>query len=444
MDVDADLSQIVTVQAAVTLTFPDKTKFMQFGLLLQKDGTATDTCYRFYVVASNSRANATDVTFEIYKVTAHSAVSIAGPSAVETWTNGTMAFTWDPATDTLTGYKDGVQKVQVVDANITANTRSGMDAASNDPGMAIVVDNFLLDPVSTTQDVSTSDSLTLSDAAIKQIDKVLAEALGLSEGFTTLKVVLTDLGDAVSLTDGFAVQVGKGLADTVSLTETFTKRVDKALTETIALTESRLLTIAKPLAETVSLSEGFQTLKVVIQDLGDAVSLTDGFAVQVGKGLADTVSLTETFTKQVDKALVDTIALTEARLLFVAKPLAETVGLSEGFEALKVVLQDVNDTVSLAEALAVQMDKALTETMALTEARLLTASKTLGDTLGITEALAKFITKVRGETIGLTEQLTPTMIPGGGGGGLNFGPWRLHYVHCIRGMPAMILPRRDA
>ena len=130
-----------------------------------------------------------------------------------------------------------------------------------------------LQPPPSLRTSTTSETWTPSETFLKRVNKLLAEAVSLTEQFTATKVSM------------------KAVADTVAFTEGFVKRVNNALAETVALTEARTLKVIKTRAETVGLTEGFA--KKAFKNVGDTLGITELLRKFVTKRKAETVGLTE-------------------------------------------------------------------------------------------------------------------------------------------------------
>lgn len=94
------------------------------------------------------------------------------------------------------------------------------------------------------------------------------------------------------------------VSDTFTPSEAFLKRVDKLLADAVSLVEARLLTVGKRVADSVSLTEGFSALRVVVKPVADAVALTEARLVSIGKVLAEAVGLSESLGIQTTGAVV--------------------------------------------------------------------------------------------------------------------------------------------
>src|SRR5574338_97469 len=69
------------------------------------------------------------------------------------------------------------------------------------------------------------------------------------------------------------------LSDSSSLSDSFLKQVNKLFAEAIALAESRTITVGKHVAESTSLSEALTATKVAIKSAAETISLSEVRAI---------------------------------------------------------------------------------------------------------------------------------------------------------------------
>src|SRR3990172_2783647 len=138
-----------------------------------------------------------------------------------------------------------------------------------------------------------AETLAPSETFLKQVDKLLAEAVALTEA-RTLSLART-MSETLGLAEGFSAvkTTFKDIGDTLGFTEGFGKQINKAITETVALTEARLLSVSKGVAETVGLAEGFTAVKTAFRTLTDTLGVTEAFTKGIEKIHAETVGLSE-------------------------------------------------------------------------------------------------------------------------------------------------------
>lgn len=119
------------------------------------------------------------------------------------------------------------------------------------------------------------DTLALSDAVALQFEKVIADALGLSDnaGTETGKEALVN--DAVALSDALALQVAIGLADS------------------LALSDSVALAVQMVVGDAVTVDDAAQAVTGLIIELADALGISDALALEVRLVVADLAAVSD-------------------------------------------------------------------------------------------------------------------------------------------------------
>lgn len=84
-----------------------------------------------------------------------------------------------------------------------------------------------------------SDTVTLSEAIIKEIVLVKADTVTLSENIT--KSIGKDISDVVILSEDITKHTGKLFSDNITLSESLAKRVDLVKLDTVTLSDEALL-----------------------------------------------------------------------------------------------------------------------------------------------------------------------------------------------------------
>jgi hypothetical protein len=152
----------------------------------------------------------------------------------------------------------------------------------------------------TDHDLPLSDTITLSDAAVK------AAVLGKADTIT--------LGDAVTR----AWAALRSFADTTTLSDAVGKNSSKPLTDTVTLSDAVAKSIALSKADTITMTDVLT--KVVGLSLEDSFALSEQIGRAVGKTAEDTITLADGFSASSENPLTpefgDIITLTDDIALF--------------------------------------------------------------------------------------------------------------------------------
>lgn len=90
------------------------------------------------------------------------------------------------------------------------------------------------------------------------------------------------------------------MPETLAPSESFLKQVDRIFAEAVALSEARLLSVGRTIGDTLGLAEGFSAVKQFFSTIGDTLGLTETFTKSVEKARSETVVLTEQLGTQVE------------------------------------------------------------------------------------------------------------------------------------------------
>lgn len=194
-------------------------------------------------------------------------------------------------------------------------------------------------------------------------------------------------------------------ADSLSLTEAAAKQVGKTLAETIALTEAAIRQARKPLADSLGMSENLLTSVVKLTSLGDSLSLSENVALMTSRTVQEAVSLTEAAARSAGKSLTEVLDLSEAATKQATRTVADTLGLSESTLAGAIKLWSGGDNISLTDYLVYRTTKVVQETLTLSEAQARSVQKSLADSLAASETLVRSAQRAIAETVTLSESL---------------------------------------
>lgn len=180
-----------------------------------------------------------------------------------------------------------------------ADTLTLADAVSKAATLNFADSVTLADAIQKATGKNTADSVTLADSVQKVIAKAEADEVSLADAARmAVTMVVADsvaLEDAV---ETFLEEPPKGgenyvleFADSVELSDAVTKSIDKTLADGLALEDAVMKAIAVHVADSVTVADAVE--KAVGLALSDSVALTDNVSKIVGLSVSDEVSLAD-------------------------------------------------------------------------------------------------------------------------------------------------------
>lgn len=113
-----------------------------------------------------------------------------------------------------------------------------------------------------------------------------------------------DLSETVTVTDALVKQDGKFLSEAVSVVDSISKTVSRTLSETVTVVDSLLVTIAKYLSETITVVDTLSKVYSAVRSFTETVSVTDTILKTTQKVFSETVTVTDAAVDVVRSALI--------------------------------------------------------------------------------------------------------------------------------------------
>lgn len=174
-----------------------------------------------------------------------------------------------------------------------------------------------------------SDTLTLSDSATKQVGKVNADTITLSDSITSK-------------------QLSKVLSDTISFSDEIVKDVEITKSDSVLFSDDLSKQSDKSLSDDVILSDEITDIQVVLTlNLSDEVSFTDDLNKEFLQALSDDVSLSDDISKELQKEQSDEISFADQSESTLHKNLSDSLSLSDDLN--KNFSKVVDDSLSFAD-----------------------------------------------------------------------------------------------
>lgn len=145
--------------------------------------------------------------------------------------------------------------------------------------------------------LSLNDTLTLSDAIVKTIEKSLSDTLNIVDGFSRVVSYNRTFTDVMTLSDAIVKNIGLKKADTMTLSDSILLAATRYLSfsDTMTLSDQISLNVAGK----ISLS------------FSDSMTLTDAIVKSFHQQHSDNVTLSDIITRAVQKTLIDSCTLSD-------------------------------------------------------------------------------------------------------------------------------------
>lgn len=199
----------------------------------------------------------------------------------------------------------------------------------------------------------------------------------------------TTLTEALVLADVLTKLTGKSLVDTTALVDSLPKDTTRILTEQLVLADVVEKLTGRTLSDAVTLQDTVTASLLRFADLTDAVGLVDSLTKAMNRTFIEEVTLVDGRTVSVGRVLTDALTLTDARSMSLTRALAESIALQDSVTAIKVVIKELTEQLSLADTAARITIKNLAETIALADQRSVAITRSLTDAVVIADAVTK-------------------------------------------------------
>jgi hypothetical protein len=151
--------------------------------------------------------------------------------------------------------------------------------------------------------LSFADGLSLSDAIVKNIGKINADAVTIADVFSRVATFQRSFSDSLTITDVIAKLYEKNTTDSITLADTL----------------SKVMAYHRGFADGVSLADGMNIamLGKHFLSFAEALSLVDSISKEIELSKADVAALTDTFSSATtfNRSLADGLTLTDSATL---------------------------------------------------------------------------------------------------------------------------------
>lgn len=205
------------------------------------------------------------------------------------------------------------------------------------------------------------DSMTFSDVISAFVSKVMQDTLEFGEQLIGNHVSKRSLTDQVVLFDSLAIQIftRQSFADTIVLVDTLTGNATRPFRDTMSFTDSIAGVATTPIADTVTFTDNLTFVRVINLGMSDNLILTDSTTLNkvLSVQIADAIIFIEQWQAIRAKfgVMSDSIDLTDEQLRSVHPvTMTDTLVLSDSFTVIKQAGREMDDVLSLADAMTVQ------------------------------------------------------------------------------------------
>lgn len=188
---------------------------------------------------------------------------------------------------------------------------------------------------------------------------------------------------------------------------TLTQGVDDTLSLADALAQDRGLLLGETLSLADVINRNFATVS-------DVLALTDAIAKDRGLSLSESLAVVDSALVELIKlvAVDDTVSLADSIALTQAKAITDTVALADA--QTKDQSRSVADTLSLADAVALGRFLTVDEALAVADALAKDQGKAIADSVTPSDALTFERAMVLAESLGIADVIDPLHTPAGG------------------------------
>ena len=174
----------------------------------------------------------------------------------------------------------------------------------------------------------TTESISVSDVLSKQPSITKTESISVSDIFEKLPTkVLTETS---TLSDVISRGIAKGITETLSVSDITTKSLQRLFEELSTLADYISKLTKKEFVETSQLIDSIQTIRKIVQEITETVSLSDVVYKLAGKILQETETLTDIIkTRITAKSIAETLTLQDIIAKSLSRIIAESIALAD-------------------------------------------------------------------------------------------------------------------
>ena len=173
-----------------------------------------------------------------------------------------------------------------------------------------------------------TESISVSDVLSKQPSITKTESISVSDIFEKLPTKI--LTETSTLSDVISRGIAKGITETLSVSDVTTKSLQRLFEELSTLADYISKLTKKEFVETSQLIDSIQTIRKIVQEITETVSLSDVAYKLASKILQETETLTDIIkTRITAKSITETLTLQDIIAKSLSRIIAESIALAD-------------------------------------------------------------------------------------------------------------------
>ena len=173
-----------------------------------------------------------------------------------------------------------------------------------------------------------TESISVSDVLSKQPSITKTESISVSDIFEKLPTKI--LTETSTLSDVISRSIAKGITETLSVSDVTTKSLQRLFEELSTLADYISKLTKKEFVETSQLIDSIQTIRKIVQEITETVSLSDVAYKLASKILQETETLTDIIkTRITAKSITETLTLQDIIAKSLSRIIAESIALAD-------------------------------------------------------------------------------------------------------------------
>jgi hypothetical protein len=322
-----------------------------------------------------------------------------------------------------TNYGSMVESVNATTANTTRSAtamafRDLNTGSAEDPGAFTYDQSTLSEWAALTIAIpaaaaSGGDSLTLADSATVEGGRAasVADTLSVADSVTTESGKQVDAADSLSVADSAATAVGRHVqpTDTLTLADDARRDVQRGgVADTLTLTDAARSDSTRVAADTLTLADSATASEGHAIASADTLTLSDSARTDSTRSAADTLTVADDSRRDSTTLATDTLTLADSVTpehttgTLEVFP-ADALSLSDSVTASEGHGQSAADTLTLADAVSVQVTRLSADTLTVADASTRAVEQASADAVSVADQPRSDVTVSQADTLALSD-----------------------------------------
>lgn len=248
------------------------------------------------------------------------------------------------------------------------------------------------------------------DAPVKQLDRVIAEAIGIDDA-DPAKALARAVDDAAAAYDSAEAGITKVVADELGLSEEVSWHIAREIFDGVSITDDfdgaasleddQVMSLRKATTDVASATDTFVRIVYFLREPAETVGASDAQAAQLGKTASDSASAADAAAKSLGKGAADSASATDDTVRRLGKAAADTASATDA--AAKSLSRSTSDNAGATDAAAKRLGKATSDALSATDSTTKRAGKGLSETTSASDLAARRLAKALAETASASE-----------------------------------------